>query len=139
MRTQVTFRHPAPLVSLSAEDNILSTDGAGWFLVLLQSMPGWTTDPHLCQEDWGVVFFVTRGKKKFWIGLGDLPEVGWLAHVHHGSFAWLQKFTATGNTELERLIKDIHQALSTDPQISNVRWYTENDKMFNHGAEHPVE
>lgn len=69
MRTNVIFRHPTEFVAASAEDDILSADGADWFVSLLRQIPGLEIEPQLCQEDWGVVVLAKRKGKRFWIGL----------------------------------------------------------------------
>ena len=108
MRKNVTFRHPAEFVPVSGGDGILATAGAGWFVPLLRRIDGLSVQGELCQEDWGVVVFAERSGKRFWIGLSFWPdgEQAWLAHFHHHSFAWLQRRSAAGKRELERLVSD---------------------------------
>jgi hypothetical protein len=126
MRTNVTFRHPAKLVPLSEENGILAVRGAQWFTALLRRVPGLEIDSDLCQEDWGVVVFARRSQKKFWIGLSAWDADGaWLAHFHHGSFAWLQRLSSSGKNELKRLLGDVHEVLAADPTISDIVWYEE--------------
>jgi hypothetical protein len=129
MRNHVTFRCPEPFVRYSEEDGILSASGAGWFAALLRSVPSLEVDPKLCQEDWGVVIFVSRNRKRFWIGLSMWPEgeSAWLAHIHHHSFAWLQRLTSSGKAELDTLIGDIHHMLSNAASVSDITWYREGD------------
>jgi hypothetical protein len=126
MRTNVSFCHPAEFVSVP-EDGILAVSGALWFVDLLKRIPDLHVEPDLCQEDWGVVAFCRRGERAFWIGLSMWPEgeQAWLAHVHHGSFAWLQRFSKAGKEELRMLVHDLHQALASDPAVSQVAWYHE--------------
>lgn len=101
MRTNITFRHPAEFVPVSDEDGILAVSGAGWFAALLRRVPQLQIDEEFCQEDWGVVFFARRNRKKFWIGLSAWNAEGaWLAHFHHGSFNWLQRMTACNRRSL---------------------------------------
>ena len=128
MRTNVVFEHPADFVPVSDEDGVLAVRGAQWFVDLLQAIPGLEIDPRLCQEDWGVAIFVCSGNKKFWVGLSMWPESdrAWLAHVHHGSFAWLQRFSTSGRAELERFVTNVHHALADNPSITNVVWYQES-------------
>lgn len=125
----VGFRHPAKFVPVSDEDGILSVEGAQWFVSLLQHVPDLEIDEELCQEDWGVVVFVRRNQKKFWIGLsmGIEGEGMWLAHCHHGVSAWLQRITSTGKKELRHLVSDLHAALTSEPAIMNVIWYDERE------------
>lgn len=143
MRTNVIFRHPAEFVSVAAEDGILSAQGADWFVSLLRQIPGLEVEPCLFQEDWGVVAFVRRGGKRFWIGLSLWPdeEQMWLAHFHHHSSAWLQKLSASGKSEFERLILDTHAVFSADPSVSLVRWHHERDtsKRQENGSDAPAE
>ena len=128
MRTNVRFRHPAEFIPVSDEDGILGVGGAQWFVSLLRRVPGLQIDEELCQEDWGLVIFVQRNKKKFWIGLSQWPnsEQAWLAHCHHRSFAWLQRFSSSGKRELERLVSDVHRALVSEASVSAVVWYEES-------------
>jgi hypothetical protein len=139
MRTNVIFRHPAEVVPLSDEDPILAVSGAEWFAALLQRVPGLEIDDELCQEDWGVVLFARREEKKFWIGLSGWDADGaWLAHFHHGSFAWLQRFTSSGNSELKRLLTDVHDVLASTPAIFNIVWHEESDMSKPHPAGFPT-
>jgi hypothetical protein len=81
-------------------------------------------DDDLCQEDWGVVIFARRNRKKFWIGLSAWDAEGaWLAHFHHGSFAWLQRFSSSGKNELKRLLADVHEVLASEAAISHIAWH----------------
>lgn len=54
----------------------------------------------------------------------------WLAHFHHSSFAWLQRWNAAGKRELERLIGDFHSVLTQDPAVREIAWYHEGDLMM---------
>jgi hypothetical protein len=129
MRTKVTFRHPAQFVPLSDEDGILAVSGAQWFASPLRRVPGLMIDADLCQEDWGVVLFARREQRKFWIGLSAWDSEGaWLAHFHHGSFAWLHWFSSSGNNELRRLLADVHDVLACEPAISEIAWHEDNDR-----------
>jgi hypothetical protein len=103
MRTNVTFRHPAEFVGDQDDGGgVLAVRGADWFTVLLKRVPDLELDEDLCQEDWGVVYFARRRHKKFWIGLSGWDSEGtWLAHFHHGSFAWLQWINSAGENELK--------------------------------------
>ena len=142
MRTNVTFRHPAEFVPLSDGEGILAVNGAQWFAALLKRVPGLEIDTDLCQEDWGVVFFARRNRKRFWIGLSAWDVDGaWLAHFHHGSFAWLQWFSSSGNNELKRLLVDFHNVLASEPAISDIVWREESEmrKSQPAGFSHPVQ
>jgi hypothetical protein len=77
----------------------------------------------------GVVVFAERGGKRFWIGLSHWPddEQAWLAHFHHHSFAWIQRWTATGKRELDRLVTDFHSVLAAEPAVRQIEWYHENE------------
>lgn len=128
MRTNVTFRHPAAFVPVSEQDGVLAVNGAQWFVTLLRRIPDLEIDEALCQEDWGVVLFARRNKKKFWIGLSAWDVDGlWLAHFHHGSFAWLQRFSLSGKNELNRLLVDVHEVLAGDTATSQVTWHEERE------------
>jgi hypothetical protein len=128
MRNNVTFRHPAEFVGDSEDGGgVLAVSGALWFEALLQPVPGLEINGDPCQEDWGVVFFARRNQKKFWIGLGGWDEGTWLAHFHHGSFAWLQSLTSSGKAELARLLADVHGVLTADPAITKIAWHEERE------------
>jgi hypothetical protein len=51
MRNTVAFQYPGPLAVVSAEEGILSVDGAGWFVHVLRTIPGLDLD-EVIQEDW---------------------------------------------------------------------------------------
>jgi hypothetical protein len=131
MRKSVSFTYPAKCPSLSYEnayDGILAVDDAQWFVSLLRRVPGLQIDGKLCQEDWGVVVFVERSRKRFWIGLSPWTDSNdWQVHAHHGSFAWLQRFSSSGNAELKRLVSDLHDVLAVDPLVSAIHWYEERE------------
>jgi hypothetical protein len=128
MRTNVTFRHPAEFVSTSDEDGILSVNGGQWFAALLRQVPGFEIDEDQCQEDWGVVFFAQRNQKKFWIGLSAWSsEDKWIAHFHHASFAWWQRFGSSGKNELKHLLAGVHEVLASETAISDIAWYEESE------------
>ena len=143
MRTNVTFHHPAEFVAVSDEDGILSVAGAQWFVALLRRVPALEIDEQLCQEDWGVVISARRAQKKFWIGFSMWPEGehAWLAHFHHGSFAWLQRFTSSGQSGLGHLVSEVHRVLTHEPMVSGVLWYDESQmrKAEPDGFATPVE
>jgi hypothetical protein len=128
MRANVTFRHPAEFVGDEDDGGgVLAVRGAEWFAALLRRVPGLELDDDFCQEDWGVVFFARRKQKKFWIGLSGWDVEGaWLAHFHHGSFAWLQRFSSTGKSELKRLLVDVHDVLA--PRATNRPFAPNNRK-----------
>jgi hypothetical protein len=128
MRNNVRFRYPAQFVPVSEDDGILSVTGADWFVSLLGRINGLLVQSELCQEDWGVVVFVERGKR-FWIGLSFWPEGdhAWLTHFHHRSFAWLQRWSAAGNRELDRLVSDFHSVLANESTVRDIAWYYESD------------
>lgn len=129
MRSNVSFRYPAEFVPFSEEDQILAVQGADWFIALLRRVPGLQIENELCQEDWGVVVFASRNGKQFWIGLSLWPDGKdtWLAHIHHGSFAWLQRLSRSGNAELKHLISDFHDVLASDPAVAAITWYSESE------------
>jgi hypothetical protein len=125
MRTNVTFRHPAEFITSDDSDGILAANGAGWFKDLLLRIDGLVVHSEPIQEDWGVVFFADRDDCRFWIGLSFWDEGAWIAHVHHHSTAWMQRFTARGKAALARLATDIHVALETETSVSDINWYLE--------------
>jgi hypothetical protein len=127
MRTYVTFRHPAPFVPVSDDDGILSVKGADWFVALLRQVRDLELRADLCQEDWGIVAFAERTARKFWIGLSWWEEGAWVAHFHHGSWAWLQRFSPSGDRELQRLVDDFHQVLAHEAAVGEITWQREDD------------
>ena len=129
MRTSVAFKYPAEFVPLSDEDGILAVSGAEWFVSLLRRVDGLSVQTELCQEDWGVVVFAERAGQRFWIGLSEWPddEPAWHAHIHHDSFAFLQRWSAAGKRELERSASDIHSVLASEPKVRDIAWYHESD------------
>jgi len=133
MRTIVRFEYPAPFVG-TEEDNggVLSVKGAGWFAVLLGSIPELVVDPDLCQEDWGVVVFAMRGKMRFdfffWDGLAEEPRRSWVAELRHGGF--FDRFMAKKREGLDRLVGELDRALKHDPSVSRVEWFDDSDKPF---------
>ena len=138
MRTHMTFRHPAEFVPLSDVDGVLAARGSEWFGALLRRVPDLVIDEDLCQEDWGVVFRARRGRKKFWIGLSAWDGGVWLAHVHHGSFAWLQRFSPSGAGELKRLVADVHEVVASEAAISEIVWYEEREMSNPRPASFPT-
>lgn len=128
MRTNVTFQYPAKFVPLSDEDGILAVGGAQWFVALLRRVAGLEIKDDLCQEDWGVVLFARRDQMRFWIGLSAWDsENEWLAHFHHGSLAWLQRFSRSGKGALQSLLADVHGVLASDPAVCDIIWYEESE------------
>jgi hypothetical protein len=122
MHTNVTFKYPAEFVGDSEDGGgVLNVSGAYWFAALLKQVPALQVNEELCQEDWGVVVFARRNQKTFWIGLSACDSEGtWLAHFHHGSFAWFQWFSSSGKAELGSLLKDFQTVLASDPNVSEM-------------------
>jgi hypothetical protein len=54
-------------------------------------------------------------------------EGAWLAHFHHGSFAWLQRFSSSGTNELKRFLADVHDVLASEPAITDIAWHEQNE------------
>ena len=130
MRSHVSFRHPAVFVRLSDEDGVLAVSGAAWFLDLLNRVSHMVVNDELCQEDWGVVVFVERNRKRFWVGISmgfDGERGSWAAHFHHAPFAWLQRLSSSGKLELQRVVADFHQVLLAEPAVSEICWFRETD------------
>ena len=140
MRTNVTFRHPAEFVGDSEDGGgVLAVRGAHWFASLLRQVPDLEIDEDLCQEDWGVVFFARRNQKQFWIGLSAWDTEGaWLAHFHHGSFAWLQRFSSSGKIELKHLLAGVHKVLANEAVIFDVAWHEESEMSKPQPASFPT-
>lgn len=127
MRTNVLFRHPAPFDAVAAGSDVLSARGAAWFAAMLGRLPEIEVDGAPCQEDWGVAIFLRRRGHPFWVGLGAWPDEDhtWLAHIHHGPFAWFRRRGRAGREDLGQLARDIHALLAADPAVAIVGWYRE--------------
>lgn len=139
MRTNVTFRHPAEYVPVSDEEGVLAVSGAQWFAALLRRVAHLQIDEDVCQEDWGVVFFAQRNQKRFWIGLSAWEAEGaWLAHFHHRSLAWLQRFSSSGKSELKCLLADVHEVLAAEASISDIAWHDESEMSKPQPAGYPT-
>ena len=66
--------------------------------------------------------------KKFWIGLSAWNSEGaWLAHFHHGTFAWFQRFSSTGKQQLKRFLVDLHEVLLNEPAVTKIAWHEESE------------
>jgi hypothetical protein len=118
--------------------DVLLTKHTTWFLDILRRIEWLKIDPKLCQEDWGVVAFASHEKLAFWIGLsvGDVEDE-WIAHVHHGSFSMVQRFTRAGKQAFEKVIVDFDRALR-ESGATTVRWYHEDDQSFKNPAASPT-
>lgn len=129
MRNNVTFRYPAEFIPESEDDGVLAAASADWFVSLLRRIDGLSVQDELIQEDWGVVVLAERVGKRFWIGLSLWPEgeTAWLAHFHHHSSAWLQRWSAAGKREFGRLVSDFHSVLATESAVCDIVWYHESD------------
>ena len=140
MRTNVTFRYPAEFIGDQGEGGgVLAVCGAQWFVAVLRRVPHLELDENLCQEDWGVVIFARRHQKTFWIGLSAWATNGvWLAHFHHGSFAWWQRFSSRGKHELQRMLVDVHDVLASEPAITDIVWHEECDMSKPEPARFPT-
>lgn len=125
MRNTVQFSFAASFVGAGA-DGIVGVAGAGWFVELLERIPGLEIDPELVQEDWGVVVLARRAGRRFWIGLGATDGHEWIAHVHHAPFAWVQRLASAGNAARRALVDELDRALR-DGNASSVRWFDERD------------
>jgi hypothetical protein len=125
LRTQVIFEYPARFVGTDADNGgVLSVKGAQWFLSFLKSVPDLEVDPDLCQEDWGVVIFAKRNRRKFYIGLNSMDEGQWLAHIQYG---WVTRFRPSRKRELLCLVMDLHRVLSLYQSVKAIAWYTEKE------------
>lgn len=122
MRTNVSFRYPAPC---SDHEEIFSVDGAQWFIEILQAIPGIQIDNNLCQEDWGVVVFVQRNDARFWIGIGYRDEEEWLAFCKPTAASWLPWRRRDYRREFGNLVEAMHDVLKNDASVSEIVWYEE--------------
>jgi hypothetical protein len=111
--------------------DILETKHAGWFADILRRIDWIKIDPELCQEDWGVVAFASHDNLQFWIGLsyGGDADNEWIAHVHHGSFAIVQRYTKKGKQAQQQLAVELDRALRA-AGATTVRWYDNDDRAF---------
>ena len=119
MRDHFRFFCPREFVG-TEEDNagVLSVGGVGWFIDILKQISALSVEESLCQEDWGVVFYVGRSDRRFWVGLSSCGDQEWIAHVHHNAF--FQRFGRAGKVAMEQLVSDLHDALASQPDISSV-------------------
>lgn len=136
MRNTVTFRYPAPRAVVSDEDGVLPVEGAGWFVALLGNVPGLELDAKPVQEDWGVAILARRGGRSFWLGLSAMGEHEWVVHVHHGSFAWLQRLSSGGRAARAALVAELHRVLG-EANASAVEWFDERDAALRSPAASP--
>jgi hypothetical protein len=129
VRTHVFFDCQIEFQAVGDAPDVLSVSGAEWFRGLLQRIPRLKIAQQLCQEDWGVVFFAARDRCEFWIGLsvGDHETGEWLAHCHHGSFRWRQRWSQFGRDGLRCLVVDLHQTLGQDPACTRIVWMTDRE------------
>lgn len=126
MRNTVTFHHPAPAAVVPDEDGVLGIEGAGWFLDLLGTIPGIELERDVVQEDWGIVVRARRAGRSYWIGLSTMGKDEWVAHVHHDSFAWLQRFSAGGRAARAALVGEVDHALRR-ANASSLKWFDQSD------------
>ena len=120
--------------------DVLLIKHATWFLEILRRIEWLKIDPELCQEDWGVVAFASHDKLQFWIGLsfgsGSDNEGDWLAHVHHGSFSVVQRYTKRGKQAFQQLAVDLDRALRA-AGATTLLWYDERDQSCKNPAPSP--
>ncbi len=132
-RSLVTFGHPAEMIAIDDVPDVLDVRGAGWFVGILEQVPGLEVDPELVQEDWGVVVRAARDGKRFWIGLSAAEDGGWMAHLHHGVGTLIQRFVRAGRDALAGLHRDLHAALEGDARVHDIRWHDRD--AFDRGQE----
>jgi hypothetical protein len=120
----VTFKYPAPYVGAPKSEDILGIEGATWFVEILRRIPSIEIDPELVQEDWGILVWVRRGGKAFWIGLSSEGDEAWIAHVHHD--AWIQRVTPSGKRARYELVRALERALH-DAGATSMLWFEERD------------
>lgn len=118
----VLFSFPYELTVPVEECDVLSVEDAHWFAALLRRISDIHVDSSPVQEDWGVVFFVERHAKQFWIGLNYFGNEEYWAHIHHVVFRLFQRWSRSGRDQFESLVEAFHKTLIADSQVSNVRW-----------------
>ncbi len=136
MRNTVTFQYPAPLIVVPGTEDVLSVEGAGWFLGLLGTTPGIELDQEVAQEDWGVAIFARHVGRRYWIGLSAMGEHEWLAHVHRHPFAWRQWFSPGGREARAVLVGGVDRALRT-ASARGLKWFDESDRNLRAPADSP--
>ena len=109
-------------------------DCAQWLIDRLVSQCSEKVDERPTQEDWGWCFCVTTGQRDFMIGVGlcedeDSPNT-WLVFIE-SQLGWLSRklLGQSDDAELLAVCGLIDRALKSDPEISDVRWYTKEDWM----------
>jgi hypothetical protein len=127
MRNLVKFVCPREILFAEEDESVFGTQRASWFAEFLAKVPGLEIDSSFVQEDWGVMIFVLREGRLFWVGLSPSwdAEHSWLAHVNHTSLH--QRFTPSGCRAMAALIEDIDRVLRAEPDVSNARWMDERD------------
>jgi hypothetical protein len=71
--------------------------------------------------------------KAFSIGLSFDGEEKWVAHVHHGPFAWIQRVTPSGRRARHALIRAFERALASAGATS-MQWFEERDINLRHAS-----
>jgi hypothetical protein len=109
-------------------------DCAQWLIDRLVSQGVEELDERPTQEDWGWCFSITIGQRDFLVGVGlyedqDSPNT-WLVFIK-SQLGWLSRrlFGHSDEDEILAVCKAIDRALKSAPEISDVRWHTEEDWM----------
>lgn len=107
-------------------------DCAQWLIDRLASQGIEKMDGKPVQEDWGWHFRISVAQRDFMIGVGLYEDEGspntWLAFIksHLGSLS-RKIFGQSDDAELLAVCEAVDRALKSSPEISDVRWHTEED------------
>lgn len=91
------------------------------------------TDPQPLQEDWGWMIFFTHQGKNYELGLGSYEdegiENGWLCFLETCRKGIWNRFFGKKPEIVFETLHLIDRILREDKEISNIRWYYEDDWM----------
>lgn len=86
---------------------------------------------ELIPEDWGWCLPIKNEAFSMWIGCGHYQEYpnGYLCFVE-SSKTFIRKFLKKIDTteEVGRVVKALDKVLNSDSEITNIRWWDENEK-----------
>lgn len=140
MRTHVTFHSDlfeTDWESVEPENPCcLGEDLVDWIAEQLAKQNENISREFSCQEDWGWALIVCCDRRSFMFGVGgyEIEEnAGWLCFVK-SRLPFFKRWFGVDDTREQRMVcRALHQALESEPQISDIRWHDEAD--FSKGNE----
>jgi hypothetical protein len=114
-------------------------DCAQWLIDRLVSQGSEKVDERPTQEDWGWFFTVTTGQRDFMIGVGlcedeEAPNT-WMVFIDSQLGRLSGKFFGrSDDAELLAVCQAVDRAIKSASEISDVRWYTEEDWVKGEGG-----